>query len=160
LVGYQNSPEDVFLTFLFPGSETPFPGQEIRIKMREIMENPERKKWVHDFLLKGKRGNGKSIFCSCLIIFILLGTLGAGSLKKGSNEMEVTGKVYVMGNEPFTHVAIRMDDGQVVALVGEHEKELRRLQGRRVLATGRPSEEKTRGAKAIEVKSFRVLEEK
>jgi hypothetical protein len=65
-----------------------------------------------------------------------------------------------MGNEPFTHVAIRMDDGQVVALVGEHEKELRRLQGKRILATGRPSEEKPRGAKAIEVKSFRVLEEK
>ena len=149
------------MTFLFSRSETPFPVQEIRMKMREIMENPERKKWVHDFLwMKGKRGNGKSIFCSCLIIFILLGTLGAGSLKKGSGEMEVTGKVYVMGNEPFTHVAIRMDDGQVVALVGEHEKELRRLQGRRILATGRPSEEKPRGARAIEVKSFRVLEEK
>ena len=95
-----------------------------------------------------------------LFAFISTATLGAGSLKKGSEEMEVTGKVYVMGNEPFTHVAIRMDDGQVCALVGEQEKELRRLQGRRILATGRLSEEKPRGAKAIEVKSFRVLEEK
>ena len=129
--------------------------------MREITENPGRKKWLRDFLwLKGKRGNGKSIFYSCLILFILLGTFGAGSLKKGSDEMEVTGKVYVMGNEPFTQVAIRMDDGQVYALVGEHEKELRRLQGRRVAIIGKPSAEKPRGIQAIEVSSFRVLEEK
>jgi hypothetical protein len=95
-----------------------------------------------------------------LYVFIFTATLGAGSLKKGSEEMEITGKVYVMGNEPFTHVAIRMDDGQVCALVGKHEQELRRLQGRRILATGRPSEEKPRGTRAIEVRSFRVLEER
>jgi len=95
-----------------------------------------------------------------LLAFICAATLGAGSMKKGSDEMEVIGKVYVMGNEPFTHVALKMDDGQVYALVGEHEKELRRLQGRRVMVVGKPSEERPRGAKAIEVKSFRVLEEK
>jgi len=95
-----------------------------------------------------------------LLSFILSATLGAGSLKKGSHEMEITGKVYIMGNEPFTHAAIQTDDGQVYALVGDHEKELRRLQGRRVRVTGKPSEEKPRGAKAIEVKSFRVMEEK
>jgi hypothetical protein len=92
--------------------------------------------------------------------FITAATLGAGSMKKGSDEMEVIGKVYLMGNEPFTHVALKMDDGQVYALLGEHEKELRRLQGRRVTVVGKPSEEKPRGAKAIEVKSFRVVEEK
>ena len=74
--------------------------------------------------------------------------------------MEVTGKVYVMGNEPFTQAAIRAEDGQVYALVGEHDQELRRLQGRRVTITGKPSEEKPRGAQAIEVTSFRVLEDK
>ncbi len=125
------------------------------------MENPERKKRLRDLLrLKGKRGNGKSIFCSFLIIFILLGTFGAGSLKKETHEMEVSGKVYVMGNEPFTQVAIKTDDGQVFALVGKHEKELRRLQGRRVAITGKPTAEKPRGIQAIEVSSFRVLEEK
>jgi hypothetical protein len=92
--------------------------------------------------------------------FITAATLGAGSMKKGSDEMEVIGKVYLMGNEPFTHVALKMDDGQVYALLGEHEKELRRLQGRRVTVVGKPSEEKPRGAKAIEVKSFRIVEEK
>ena len=95
-----------------------------------------------------------------LLPFILTAALGAGSLKKGGEEMEITGKVYVMGNEPFPYVAIKMDDGQVYALVGEHEKELRGLQGRRVVVTGGTAEEKPRGAKAIEVKSFRVMEEK
>jgi hypothetical protein len=95
-----------------------------------------------------------------MLAFISAATLGAGSMKKGSDEMEVIGKVYLMGNEPFTHVALKMDDGQVYALVGEHEKELRRLQGRRVTVVGKPSEEKPRGAKAIEVKSFKMGEEK
>lgn len=95
-----------------------------------------------------------------LLSFIFTATLGAGSLKKGSEEMEISGKIYIMGNEPFTHAAIQMDDGQVFALVGEQEKELRRLQGRRLLITGKPSAEEPRGARAIEVKSFRVLDEK
>ena len=95
-----------------------------------------------------------------LLAFIGAATLGAGSMKKGSDEMEVIGKVYLMGNEPFTHVALKTDDGQVYALLGEHEKELRRLQGRRVTVVGKLSEEKPRGTKAIEVKSFRVVEEK
>lgn len=95
-----------------------------------------------------------------LLAFISAANLGAGSMKKGSDEMEVIGKVYLMGNEPFTHVALKTDDGQVYALLGEHEKELRRLQGRRVKVVGKPSEERPRGAKAIEVKSFRVIEEK
>jgi len=76
----------------------------------------------------------------------------------GSEEVEVTGKLYVMGNEPFTQVAIKLDDGQVYVLLGDQDKELRSLQGKRVSVVGQPSEEKPRGKKAIEVKSFRVLE--
>ncbi|MGE5254781.1 MAG: hypothetical protein ACM3N7_12510 [Planctomycetaceae bacterium] len=95
-----------------------------------------------------------------LVALISAATLGAGSMKRGSEEMEVTGKVYLIGNEPFTYAALKMDDGQVYALVGEHEKELRRFQGRRVTVVGKPSEEKPRGAKAIEVKSFKVVQEK
>jgi hypothetical protein len=95
-----------------------------------------------------------------LLSFILMATLGAGSLKGGKEEMEITGKIAVIGNEPFTQVSIRSEDGQVYALVGKHDQELRRLQGRRVAITGKPSEEKPRGTQAIEVKSFRVLEDK
>jgi len=131
------------------------------MEIREIMENQEREKGVRGFpWVKGNRGNGKSIFCRCLIIFIVLGTLGAGTLKMESDEMEVTGKVYLMGNEPFTQVAIETRDGQVYVLLGEQTKALRLLQGRRVSVVGKPSEEKPRGAKAIEMKTFEVLKEK
>jgi hypothetical protein len=95
-----------------------------------------------------------------LLSSILMATLGAGSLKGGREEMEITGKISVIGNEPFTQVAIRSEDGQVYVLVGEHSLELGRLQGRRVAMTGKPSEEKPRGIQAVEVKSFRVLEGK
>lgn len=92
-----------------------------------------------------------------LVLFVILGTLGAGSMKSGE-QMEIVGKVYVMGNEPFTKVAIKLDDGQVYALLGEYDQELRKLQGKRILVTGEPSEEKPRGANAIVVRSFKVVE--
>ena len=91
-------------------------------------------------------------------MLIFLGTLGAGSMKLGNEEVEIVGRVYVMGNEPFTQVALKLDDGQVYALLGEHDKELRGLQGKRLSIVGTPSEEKPRGAKAVVVKSFKVLQ--
>ncbi len=100
----------------------------------------------------------KNISSAALVILILFGTLGSGSLKGGKQEVELTGVIYVMGNEPFTQVAIKLDDGQVYALLGEHDRKLRALQGKRVLVQGKPSEEKPRGAKAIVVTSFRVIQ--
>ena len=102
----------------------------------------------------------EKISAAGLLLFIILGTFGAGSMKKGSEEVEVVGKVYVMGNEPFTQVGIKLDDGQVYVLLGEHEKELRGLQGKRLSVVGKPSEEKPRGAKAIVVKSFKIVQSK
>lgn len=90
----------------------------------------------------------------------LMGTIGAGSMKVGKEEMQVTGRVYVMGNEPFTQVAIQLDDGRVYALTGGYDKELRGLQGKRVAVNGKLSGKTPRGAEAIEVKSFQVLETK
>jgi len=102
-----------------------------------------------------------SRFISLLLLsFIIMATLGAGSLKGGREEMEITGKIAVIGNEPFAQLAIRADDGQTYVLLGERSAELRRLQGRRVAVTAGPSEEKPRGIQAVEVKSFRILEEK
>ena len=90
----------------------------------------------------------------------LLGTIGAGSMKAGREEIEVTGRIYVMGNEPFTQVAIQLDDGKIYALSGGYDKELRSLQGKRVAVNGKLSGKTPRGAEAIEVKSFQVLETK
>jgi hypothetical protein len=102
----------------------------------------------------------KAIFHVSLLFSIFLLTLGAGSMKSGSDEIQVVGRVYVMGNEPLTRVALKLDDGQVYVLLGEHDKELRGLQGKRLSVVGKPSEEKPREAKAIIVKSFKVLESK
>ena len=101
-----------------------------------------------------------AIFHVSLLFSIFLLTLGAGSMKSGGDEIQLVGRVYVMGNEPFTVVALKLDDGEVYALLGEHDKELRGLQGRRISVVGKASEEKPRGAKAIIVESFKVMEQK
>lgn len=91
---------------------------------------------------------------------LILGTLGAGSMKIQPEEIEATGRIYVMGNEPFTQVAIRLDDGRVFALMGEYDKELRALQGKRLTVRGNQGEKTRQGADSIEVKSFQVMETK
>ena len=93
-----------------------------------------------------------------VLFLILLGNLGAGSMKVDKDEIEVTGKVYLMGGEPFTYVGIQLDDGKVYALSGKYEKELHSLQGKRLTVKGKVGGKTTRGVEAIEVKSFKVLE--
>lgn len=100
------------------------------------------------------------VFLVGALILVLLGTLGAGSLKMKKDEVQVTGRVYVMGNEPFTQVAIQLDDGKVYALTGEYDKELRSLQGKRVTVKGRLIGKTPRGAESIEVKSYQLSEKK
>jgi hypothetical protein len=100
------------------------------------------------------------VFLFGALFLVLLGTLGAGSLKMKKDEVQVAGRIYVMGNEPFTQVAIQTDDGKVYALTGEYDKELRSLQGKRVTVKGRLSGKTPRGAEAIEVKSFQLSEKK
>ena len=81
-------------------------------------------------------------------------------MKGEKEEIQVTGRIYVMGNEPFTEVAIQVDDGKVYALIGEYDKQLRSLQGKRLSVVGKPGGKTPRGAEAFEVKSFQVLETK
>ncbi len=100
------------------------------------------------------------ILATAASLLVLLGIIGAGSMKGEKEEIQVTGRIYVMGNEPFTQVAVQLDDGKVYALIGEYDKELRGLQGRRVTVKGKLSGKTPRGAEAIEVKSFQVLETK
>jgi hypothetical protein len=100
------------------------------------------------------------VLATATSLLILLGIIGAGSMKVEKEEMQVTGRVYVMGNEPFTQVAIQLDDGRIYALTGGYDKELRGLQGKRVTVNGKLSGKTPRGAEAIEVKSLQVLETK
>ena len=98
------------------------------------------------------------VVASLLLFFF--GIIGAGSMKEEKEEVQVTGRVYVMGNEPFTQVAIQSDSGRIYALIGEYDKPLRNLQGKRVSVFGKLSGTTPRGAEAIEVKSFQILETK
>lgn len=75
-----------------------------------------------------------------------------------NKDMEVTGRIFIMGNEPFTQVAIALADGQVFALKGSYEKELRRLQGRQVNIKGLLGGKTPQGVEEIEVKEFKILE--
>ncbi len=96
-----------------------------------------------------------------LFLLVVVGGLGAGKhMPKEGNEIEVTGRIYIAGNEPFSHVALEQDDGLVLILVGEKEKELRGLQGKRLTVTGIPGEKTARGIPAIEVKSYRTAQPK
>jgi hypothetical protein len=73
---------------------------------------------------------------------------------KVEKEIQVTGRIYVMGNEPFTQMGIELDNGKVYALVGEHDRELRGLQGKRLTVKGRCTGKTIRGAEALQVSSF------
>jgi len=74
----------------------------------------------------------QGVFLFGALFLVLLGTLGAGSLRMKRDEVQVTGRIYVMASKPFTRVAILLDDGKVYALTGEYDKELRSLRGKRV----------------------------
>ncbi len=92
-----------------------------------------------------------------MILLLFLGNLGVGSMKM-EEEIEVTGRIYVMGNEPFTQLGIELDNGKVYVLVGEHDRELRSLQGKRLTIKGRLTGKASRGAEAMKVSSFKVVE--
>ena len=103
---------------------------------------------------------GNRNLATAALLLILLGNIGGGSMKMEKEEIQVTGRGYVMGNEPFTQVAVHLDDGKVYALTGEYDKELRSLQGKRLTVKGKLSGKTPRGAEAIEVKSFQLSEKK
>jgi len=96
-----------------------------------------------------------------LLLLFFLGGLGAGkTMKKEGKEIEVTGRIFIAGHEPFTQVALEQDDGLVFILTGENEEELRTLQGKRLTITGILGDRTTRGAQVLDVRSFRAAKPK
>jgi hypothetical protein len=100
------------------------------------------------------------IFSLGALFLVLLGTFGPGSLKMKKDEIQVAGRIYVMGNEPFTQVGIQLDNGKVYALTGGYDKELRSLRGKLLTVKGKLSGKTPRRPEAIEVKSFQLSEKK
>ena len=73
----------------------------------------------------------------------------------GTGSLTVTGRVVVIGNEPFTALAISTADNVTYELTGDKAGELRALQGVTIEVTGRPAGKGQYAAQAVEVVSFR-----
>jgi len=51
--------------------------------------------------------------------------------------IDVVGRIYIVGNEPFTEVAIETEDGETYAIVGEVADSLRKMQGELIEIKGK-----------------------
>ncbi|HID93577.1 MAG TPA: hypothetical protein EYP60_05725 [bacterium (Candidatus Stahlbacteria)] len=51
--------------------------------------------------------------------------------------IDVVGRIYIVGNEPFTEVAIEVEDGKTYIIVGEVADSLRKMQGEIVEIKGK-----------------------
>lgn len=71
--------------------------------------------------------------------------------------LTVTGKIRVVGNEPFTHLVITTDDGKDYLVQGDLEKELRTLQYQRVTVTGEKLPPEGEFTYRIEVKEYKII---
>ena len=70
--------------------------------------------------------------------------------------LTVTGKIRVVGNEPFTHLVITTEEGQDYLIQGDLEKELRALQYQKITVTGDKLPPGGEFDHRIEVKEYRV----
>jgi hypothetical protein len=100
----------------------------------------------------------RGVFFSFILVFIACATLPIGSAQMEKKSFGVSGRIYVMGNEPFTRVAIQADDGRVFALSGKNAGELRALQGRRLSVEGALMEKNAAGVEEIEVVTYKIIE--
>jgi hypothetical protein len=86
-----------------------------------------------------------------LVALALVIASGGGAAAQAS----FTGRVEVTGSVPMTHVVLQLDDGSALRLVGELERELRRLAGIVVAVTGEPTADFP--GDALRVESYRVV---
>ena len=70
----------------------------------------------------------------------------------------MTGKIRLVGNEPFTHLVISTDDGKDYLVQGDIEKELRALQYQRVTARGTHLKPSGEFKYRIEVKEYNIID--
>ena len=96
-----------------------------------------------------------SIFFS---IFPTSCTVHAVDLESDQDMLPVTGKLRLVGNEPFTHLVVTTEDGKHYLIEGDLEKELRSYQNHSVTVTGEGLPPKGEFKYRIEVKEYRVID--
>ncbi len=95
---------------------------------------------------------------SSIVFVIACGPLPFGRAQVEKPSFQVTGRIYVMGNEPFTQAAVEADDGRVFALTGKDARQLRAFQGKRLTLEGTLTGKNSRGVEELEVKSYKIDE--
>lgn len=71
--------------------------------------------------------------------------------------LTVTGKIRVVGNEPFTHLVITTGDGKDYLIKGDIEKELRLLQYQKITVRGKHLPPEGEFTYRIEVKEYQII---
>jgi hypothetical protein len=99
------------------------------------------------------------LFSSFFFILLLSScTVHAVDSEGGQEMLTVTGKIRLVGNEPFTHLVITTDDGKDYLVQGDLEKELRALQYQRVTVTGKHLKPEGEFKYRIEVKEYSIID--
>lgn len=96
---------------------------------------------------------------SSVFIFLFLSscTVHAVDSKSGQGIITVTGKIRLVGNEPFSHLVITTDDGRDYLIQGDLEKELRAYQHQTVRVKGEKLLPKGEFFYRIEVKEYKHI---
>lgn len=96
--------------------------------------------------------------CAVYISFTLSGcAVHAVDSKSGQGIITVTGKIRLVGNEPFTHLIITSDDGRDYLIQGDLEKELRAYQHQKVMVKGEKLLPTSEFFYRIEVKEYKHI---
>jgi hypothetical protein len=93
-----------------------------------------------------------------LSIFLSACTVHAVDSQGGQEMLTMTGKLRLVGNEPFTHLVITTEDGKDYLIQGDLEKELRALQYQMVTVTGENLPPKDEFKYRIDVSEYNTID--
>lgn len=106
---------------------------------------------------KPAENTGTVLHVAMLVIVLLAGCVASGSVHSHMETM--VGKVYIIGNEPFTKYALQLEDGSAYVLncTKELEMQLARQQGKTIKIHFKGMESAMEGT-ALNVLSIDALE--
>lgn len=96
-----------------------------------------------------------AIVLICLAALLAGCSVGGTATPSPAGVVTVTGRVVVIGNEPFTALAVSTADNVTFELTGEKAGELRALQGVTVEVSGRSAGRGRYAAQSVEVTGYR-----
>ena len=99
------------------------------------------------------------LFPSALFMYLLMSACTANDIDVKHNHelITITGKIRLVGNEPFPHLVITTDDGKDYLVQGDLEKELRAFQRLRVKVNGTKLPPKVNFFYCIEVEEYKII---